>query len=380
MRLRVFSDWYLPGARGGGRVTALANLVTSLGDQLDISIVTRNHDLGSDSPYEGVGTDQWNQADRAQVFYAGSISMSALRRLVCDPALDIIYLNSLFSRMSLRVCLLGFLGLRCPLMIAPHGELNAGALQTKRRRKWLFLYAAATCGFFKKALWHATSDEEKIRILATFPQMSERDVFVAKDLVSSPTVAPRPQEKPPGRATFLFIGSIGPHKNLRDAIKFIALLSGQIRFRIYGLVEDKAYWQKCGQLLRELPGHVKAEYCGPLEPGDVHAVLVGGHFFLFPTWGKSYGYAVIEALGAGCPVICSSPTPWQQAVEARAAWSIPLDNPQGWLDVMQKCVDLDQADYSQMAMRAQKFAEEESNRDQPKLETLAMFQQAVEPR
>ena len=42
MRLRVFSDWYLPISRPrGGRVTALANLVTSLGDQLDISIVTR---------------------------------------------------------------------------------------------------------------------------------------------------------------------------------------------------------------------------------------------------------------------------------------------------------------------------------------------------
>lgn len=381
MKLRVFSDCYLPGAKGGGRVTALANLVASLGDKLDISIVTRNHDAGSDSPYESVGTDKWNQIGHAQVFYARSISILALRRLANDATVDVIYLNSIFSRLSVRICLLRFLGLvRQPVIISPHGELNAGALLTKRGRKWLFLRAAGRGGFYKRALWHATSDEEKRRILASFPNVNARDVFIASDPASLPGLTAGARKKIPGQVTFIFMAPIGPHTNLQEAIKFISRLSGEIGFHIYGPVEDESYWRECSRLLKELPGHVKAEYRGRLEPGDMRAALSEGHFFLFPAWEKNYGYVVIEASSVGCPVICSHPTPWQQAVDAGAAWSIPLANPLDWVAAMQKCVDMDQAGYSQMAMRAQQFTKEESSRTQAKLETLAMFQQTVEHR
>jgi glycosyltransferase involved in cell wall biosynthesis len=379
MRLGVFSDWYLPSANGGGRVTALANLVASLGETLDISIVTRNHDVGSTSPYETVGADAWNRIGSARVFYSRSMSLLALRRLLGTSTLDVIYLNSIFSRLSLRVYLLRLLGLvRCPVIIAPHGELNAGALRTKRGRKLLFLHAAGKCGVYKTALWHATTDDERKEILSILPKVNEKNIFVAGNIAIPPELVLGPREKTPGQATFLFVGRISPKKNLRDAIKLISRLSGQVRFEIYGPVEDEHYWQECCKLLVDLPRHIKAEYCGSLQPSKVHRVLAKGHFFLFPTWGENYGYVVIEALGAGCPVICSSPTPWQKAVEAGAAWGIPLSNEREWVGTLQRCVDMDQPYYSQMAVRARRFAEAESNRDQAKTETLTMFRWAAE--
>jgi glycosyltransferase involved in cell wall biosynthesis len=379
MRLCVFSDWYLPGAKGGGRVTALANLVASVGTELEISIVTRNHDVGSDSPYETVRTDAWNRIGCAQVFYSHSMSLLALRKLVASSAVDIIYLNSIFSRLSLRVYLLRLLGLvRCPVIIAPHGELNAGAMRIKRGRKLLFLRVAGKCGLYEGALWHATTDDEKKEILAIFPKVNEKDVFVARNIVILPELTVGPKEKTPGHATFLFVGRIGPKKNLRDAIKFISRLSGHVSLGIYGPVEDEHYWKECCRLLRELPCHIKAEYCGLLEPSEVHAALTRGHFFVFPTWGENYGYVVIEALGAGCPVICSSPTPWQKVVEAGAAWGIPLSNELEWVGTLQRCVDMDQQHYSKMAIWARRLAEEESRVQNAKIETLAMFQSAME--
>src|ERR1700686_4001568 len=342
MRLCVFSDWYFPGAKGGGRVTALANLVASLGETLEISIVTRNHDVGSDSPYEAVGTDTWNRIGFVQIFYSRSMSLLALRQVLAASAADVIYLNSLFSRLSLRVYLMRLLGcVRCPVIIAPHGELNAGALRTNKGRKLLFLRVAGECGLYKKALWHATSDDEKVKILTIFPKVNEKDVFVARNIVILGDFIADPAEKVPGRVIFLFIGRIGPHKNLRDAIKFISQLSGEVRFCIYGPIEDEGYWKECCRLLGELPCHVKAEYCGLLEPSEVHAVLAKGHFFVFPSWGESYGYVVIEALGAGCPVICSSPTPWQKAMDAGVAWGIPLSNDLEWVETLQRGVDMD---------------------------------------
>lgn len=377
MRLGVFSDWYCPSARGGGRVTALANLVVSLGRELEIRIVTRNHDVGSDSAYETVRTDAWNSVGPAQVFYFRSTSLWALRRLVADSALDIIYLNSMFSRLSLRVYLLRLLGLvRCPVIIAPHGELKAAALRTKRIRKLLFLRAAGKCGVYKKALWHATTDEERMEIVNIFPGVNKKDVFVAGNIVILPELTVNVREKAPGQVTFLFVGRIGPHKNLRDAIKFISRLSGRVRFYIYGPVENEDYWKECCLLTRGLPSHIQAEYYGPLDPSEVHGALAKGHFFLFPTWGENYGYVVIEALAAACPVICSSPTPWQRVTEAAAGWDIPLSNESEWVATLQRCVDMDQACYSQMAIQARRFAEAESSQDQAKAATLAMFQWA----
>ena len=381
MRLGVFSDWYLPGIKGGGRVTALANMVASLGNTIEIYIVTRNHDVGSKASYEAVGAGEWNRIGSAQVFYFHSISLLALRKLTVGSAFDVIYLNSIFSRLSLRVYLLKLLGLvRCPVIIAPHGELNSGALRTKRGRKLLFLRAAGECGLFKKALWHATTDDERKEILAVFPKANEKKVYVAGNIVISPNSTTGFKEKEPGTVTFLFVGRITPKKNLHDAIRFISQLAGQITFDIYGPIEDQSYWTECCQLLSGLPRHVKASYSGSLDPLKVHEVLTKGHFFVFPTWGENFGYAVIEALSAGCPVISSSPTPWQKAVEEGAVWGIPLSNEAEWVRTLQQCVDMDQSCYSQTVDRARRFAEAENSQSRAKTETLAMFQWAAKQR
>ena len=44
VKIFAFADWYLPGRKGGGAVTALANLVELLGDEFDFYVFTRDRD------------------------------------------------------------------------------------------------------------------------------------------------------------------------------------------------------------------------------------------------------------------------------------------------------------------------------------------------
>ena len=61
-------DYYLPGCKGGGPITTLANVVERLGTEFDLRIATRDRDLGATCRYE-CWTDaaDWRKVGHAAV-------------------------------------------------------------------------------------------------------------------------------------------------------------------------------------------------------------------------------------------------------------------------------------------------------------------------
>lgn len=54
----IFVPNYFPGYMSGGIARTVLNTVEWLGDEFTFLIVTRDRDLGSDRPYEGVPRGQ----------------------------------------------------------------------------------------------------------------------------------------------------------------------------------------------------------------------------------------------------------------------------------------------------------------------------------
>src|ERR1700689_3706697 len=125
-RVLMFADWYLPGSKGGGTVSAIANLVESLGDEFCFSLITRDRDNMDDRPYASVQSDQWVEAGKAKVLYTSNLSFRHLIRRVEEVDPELVHLNSYFSRFTIKLLLLRRANLlrKTPVILAPHGEFS----------------------------------------------------------------------------------------------------------------------------------------------------------------------------------------------------------------------------------------------------------------
>src|SRR5277367_4509361 len=277
-RVLVFADWYLPGYKAGGAVSAVSNMIELVGDEFEFWVFTRDRDLTDREPYTSVPLNHWVTVGKAQVFYTSEISLRSLLRRVREIHPDLIYLNSFFSRITVRTLLLRRLGLLPPagIVLAPRGEFSPGALELKRYRKWPYRKLAFAAGLYRDVTWQASSklEEEHIRSAAVCAgSVGDGNMRVAPDipnpgLLSAPPPPSRPP-KEPGAVRFVFLSRVSRKKNLEFVLELLGATAGQIELDIYGPIEDLAYWRRCEEHIRRLPDTIRVSYRGPLEPGQV---------------------------------------------------------------------------------------------------------------
>jgi len=365
----TLADYYLPGCKGGGPITTLANVVERLGMEFDLRIVTRDRDLGASCRYE-CATDpaDWKKVGRAAVRYLppGSAGLGELRRLLAEAAADVIYLNSLYS-FSYSILPLVWMRLgvipRRPIVLAPRGELSPGARQIKRLKKQLFLYGAKWLGLHHGVVWQASTAYEERDIRAEFGERAE--VHIAPDLTASATlkgvpvedVVGRARPKEPGRLRLLFLGRICRMKNLRFAVEALSGLTGDVELHVVGPVEEPDYWNECRALAQRLPAGVRLTCGGVAKPADVAELMRAHDFLLLPTCGENFGHVVTEAMSVGTPVVISDRTPWRELADESAGWDLKLESPDDFVRVLRYCVELDEAGHSALRRGARRYWE-----------------------
>ena len=366
-KILVLADWYLPGNKAGGPVSSIANLIEHVGDEFRFHVITRDRDLTEKSAYAGVRTDHWLPVGKASVLYTSDFSFSNLRRHIVDVAPNVIYLNSFFSCLTRRILLLRQLGLlpASAVVLAPRGEFSPGALSLKRLRKWLYQRVAMQTGLYRDLTWQATSDLEKEHITAAGIANGKRNrecLVVTPDapsphLLKFPVKLRRP-EKRSGAVRLIFLSRISRMKNLHFALKSLAAIRGDVLFDIVGPVEDATYWSACQEQIRVLPKNIVVSWTGPVRHEHVSRAFFQHQFLLLPTLGENFGYAILEALAAGCPVVISDQTPWRDLRSAGVGWDLPLGRSDLWQNALQECIAMDDKIYQPMSQRARCFAEQ----------------------
>jgi glycosyltransferase involved in cell wall biosynthesis len=103
---------------------------------------------------------------------------------------------------------------------------------------------------------------------------------------------------------------------------------------------------------------------------DAVATLRAYDLFFMPTRGENFGYALVEALIAGCPLLTSDQTPWTDLESKGVGWDLPLSSPAAFTSVLQRCVDMGAEEHGAMSERAAELGREaqhqsdRTNRDQ----------------
>lgn len=353
---------FLPGYKAGGPVSSVANIVSQLGDEFNFRILTSDRDLGDVAPYSDISTDRWVLAYGAQVRYCSAAMQSAqaIAMTIRETPHDLLYLNSFFSsRFTVSPLLTRRLGIlpSVPTLLAPRGEFSPGALALKTMKKRAYICAGQAIGMFKGLLWHA-SNEPEARDITTTLGIDKTRIYIATDLAASLPKKPPPHvTRAPGTPLrVVFLSRVSPMKNLDFALEVLSGVDLPIIFSIIGPEEDAEYSMYCRRLANRLPKNIMVEWIGSLPPQDVPKALAGYDLLFLPTRGENFGHVIVEALGAGTPVLLSNTTIWRGLEQLGVGNDLALDDTERFRSALRTAWHRDPAQAAEMRNRSAKFA------------------------
>jgi len=379
---------YLAGCSASGPTQSLANLVACLGKDYDFLIATSDRDPGSSQPYKGITFGEWTAVGQAKVLYLpqGYRGLWLLAKCIVTNRYDVLCLNGVFNRRYTMLALwlrrFGLLEGKS-VILAPRGEFSKGALMLKGLRKRLYLGLAKRIGLFKNITWHASTELEAKdfhRVLGVLKNtrvaapLSAEIGGVGTTATFSVEITAHggieneaeSYDAPPkiaGKLDVVFISRICIMKNLDYALRALSGLKGEVSFHIFGPTEDVTHWEQCEKLIAALPSGVSAAYCGVISHEKVMRVISAHHLLLLPTRGENYGHVIVEAFLAGRPVLISDRTPWRDLERYKAGWDVPLEKPDRFREVLQRCVDMGMSEYNGLCEGVQRYVAAHLNMD-----------------
>lgn len=336
MKILIVMGGFFPGKKYGGPPVSIDNFCSLMSEQ-ECYIVTHNHDLFEKEPYKNI-QEGWNDRGNCKVLYVSDdeYKKATFEKAVNEINPDIIYLQGLFQGCVLP-CLQLAKKYNIPVLLAPRGELCAGALNLKKWKKIPYIEGIRTLGLVKSIHWQSTSDEET-EAIKKWMKADDSHIHELDNIPSIPRREYKRREKVAGEGRFVFLSRIHPKKNLLSAIKYFHGIEGKAWFDIYGPIEDEEYWKQCQEEISKLPENVKVEYKGLVDHDHVHAVFSQYDAFLFPTLSENYGHVIAESLIVGTPVIISDQTPWRHLEAAGAGWDVALDEKIDFISAIQNIV------------------------------------------
>ncbi|SAI73876.1 transferase [Bordetella ansorpii] len=341
--LLVFMPHFAPGFKIGGPLQSILGLIAFHSENLSIRVLTLNRDYTDRQAYPDIPTGRWLAVSTAQVRYCAS-AWQALRALRGACQGRTLYLQSSFSPgWSLLPLLLARLRLIRPrhIVVAPRGELSAGALALRPAKKRLALAAMRLLALHRGVRFQATCEEEVDEIASRLHVARDRIMLLRNLPMSRPDAMHSMHEKVPGVLRMVFLSRVSPKKNLHRLIQDMAQLPAGVTLDVYGPADDQPYLAQCQALAAALGQPERVRFVGAVAPARVGATLQGYDVFALPTMGENFGHAIYEALANGLPVILSDRTPWRNLRDRMAGEDLDLEAPDALRAALQRFADMD---------------------------------------
>ena len=352
---------YLPGYKDGGPVRSIKNLVDYLGDEYNFKILTCDRDHGDEEAYPNIKVNDWNIMGKVQVYYVPpkGFKLKVIKKLANES--DLVYCCGCFNDYAINTLLLKrFNIIKIPVVVASMGLFSPMEFRLKYLKKKTFTTVFNLTGMFKKIYWSATSQMEIDEIKQQV--RCKENFFIAEDLPRKVDETHIVKAKEVGKLKVVWISRIAPKKNLKGAIEILQNVKSDIEFTIYGPIHDEEYWNKCLVELNKLPSNIKWVWKGNVDSENVIKELKKHHIFLFPTLGENYGHVIQEALSAGCPVILSDQTPWQDIKKYRVGHIFELNNLNGYRNIIEYYSEMNGYEFQEVCNNVLSYVIEKGNK------------------
>ena len=142
-----------------------------------------------------------------------------------------------------------------------------------------------------------------------------------------------------------WLGRIAPEKALEDAVEAVNIT--KIPLKIFGKIQDKAYWQK---ILADFP-EAPIEYKGFLSTQELQQELGQCRALLMtPRWIEAFGNVAIEALACGVPIVAyRRGGPSEIVKHGTTGYLVEPDSISGLVEAIEQIDRLDRAKCRQQA-------------------------------
>ncbi len=360
----------MPAYKAGGPIQSCANLVRHMFPFLEIYILSSNKEYGKGEPPLNVPCNHWVdfEATTAKVYYSshGHILPFKIKGIIQDINPDFILVNGLFS---LSYSILPALLFSQKTILHFRGMLHPGALQTKARKKKLFIALFKFIGLNHKIFFCASDAQER-----GFAQSVLGDAIKIHIAQNFPAKLPAlaPLKKQEGVLKMLSIALISPMKNHLLVLQALQLLKTNLVYDIYGPIKDQDYWEKCLLQIQSLPSNIKVNYKSELPPNMLSDTLAQCHVYSLPSASENFGHALFEAMVSGKPILTSNYTPWNNLEINKAGINADL-TPVSIAAAIEVFAAMSQDEYNTYVSGVRTYAENAIDREAIKQQYLKMF-------
>ena len=368
LKILIFTDYFLPGFKGGGPITSISNLVNLLSKYFDILICTRNHDFGESNPYQNIVYDQITNYKEYNVVYLSKMDKSNISRVINEFNPNLLYLNSFFSKTTLIVMLLNKFNFKKKIVVAPRGELQVNALNIKKTKKSIYLFIYKLLGFYKNIYFHSTDIIETNCIKELF---NTKNITELQNAVKISKFEPLTKKN--HELKMIFVSRVARKKNLHFALSLLKEIKSNISLDIYGPKEDIEYWNECQNIIKTLPNNVKITYKGSLAQNQIVEKMREYHCFFFPTLSENFGHVIVEAMQAGLVPIISDQTPWINLKKFNAGWDLKLEDKNEFIQAIEELYTIDNEEYTKKSLSIMKYIQDKLNMDKLTIEYIDFF-------
>ena len=346
-KILILNGWFLPGFKGGGPVQSCNNLIQNLHDEFDFYVLTSDRDLKDKEPYKNVKINEWNKLYNANVYYLSpdKQNFKGIKEIINSIDFDAMYLNNYFNfKFTITPLLLKkFHKIKnIRTILAVRGDFTAGC-ETKKIKKYTFIFVSKILGIYNNILWHATNENEKKDILKKFPKAN---IVVIPNLKEKYVEKKLSIIKKENELKLVFISRIAPIKNIKYALNVLnSIKSGKVIFDIYGPIEDEKYWNDCKDVINGLPSNVTVNYKGELQHDQIASTYQKYHVCFYTTLGENFGHAIVEAMMNNCICLISKGvTPWDGYIYKLHLGS-ELNNKDGFINDINKLLKMNQKEF-----------------------------------
>jgi glycosyltransferase involved in cell wall biosynthesis len=204
---------------------------------------------------------------------------------------------------------------RIPLVISPHGMLEARALAEKPLRKRFGL------AVFQRNILHSAA----LFIVTAEPEyQSVRRLGIKAPVAIVPIGVPLPNTQSrhaqTGPRKILFLSRIHPIKGLLPFIKAWHRV-GQPGWQVViAGPEEEGHLAEVRGLIAQLGIESQFEFPGQVDGEPKRALYESADVFVLPSFSENFGVVVAEALSYGVPVLTTRAAPWSLLETHKAGW------------------------------------------------------------
>ena len=269
---------------------------------------------------------------------------------------------------------------RKPTVIAPHGSLEPWALKRSIWKKRLALFLYERRNLREAACLHALSFNEakdfrafKLRNpIAVIPNgisdswlRSKGDAYLFR----------RKLGLPEDIRTLFFIGRITPIKGLPMLIRAMHELRTKLeqwKLVIAG-VDEFNHQRELQSLIDRLSMRDYILFAGPLFEQDKRDAFAAADLFVLPSHSEGAPMVILEALGAGVPVLTTKASPWEDLVTYRCGWWTDI-SVNAIADALEDALKRSSAELREMGQRGKKLVRERYTWTQIAEQALVLYE------